>query len=60
MKIRLVKPSSLCPFDNKPCLRPLSPIDGDLQCGGMYRFSLVGDDVKETVLVPVCERSPLE
>jgi hypothetical protein len=48
-------PKILCPFDNNPCSRPRSDIDGDLQCGGIqYSGDLTHDEMVD--VVPPCER----
>ena len=43
-----------CIFDNYPCERKPSPIDGDMQCGGIFYDRGEG----EVVLVPPCPRFP--
>ena len=53
LKIKLLARAPLCPFDGKPCQRALSPIDGDLDCGGLVYFDFSGELV---TVVPVCDR----
>jgi len=46
----------LCPFDQMPCCRPPSPIDGDFQCGGMYYCVDFNRPEDEVEIVPPCPR----
>jgi len=57
----------VCPFDGKPCSRPVSPLDGDLQCGGQWAMvmdeNVAGADsvtfvpeFVEVEVMPVCPR----
>lgn len=44
-----------CVFDNQPCCRSPSPLDGDHECGGITYWSS-DKGAKETELIPPCER----
>lgn len=46
----------LCIFDNKPCERPPSSIDGDPQCGGAWFFGTFASNGKEEEIRPNCSR----
>lgn len=48
-----------CPFDGFLCERSPSPIDGDLQCGGISSFGSFAKNGEEEVVLTPCYRSPL-
>lgn len=47
-----------CLYDNKPCERPQSPLDGDYECGDAIWFNDENNDV--VVLRPICSRLNLK
>ena len=49
-----------CFFDEFPCERKPSPIDGDRECGGVFYFDLLTKNGEEEEIASPCSRNKFE